>query len=556
MVREHLFLFAVLTVPGLACGGETFRSGHDDLAGTSGSESGGSGGGGGSAKAGASNAGRGGKGTAGREPGSGGSGASSGSTSEGGSSSPAGGASAGTETGGDSGAPGAAGAGEGGAPEPSGGSSGSSGSSGSGGSSGSTAVPGSGPVNPVPAPGAAHALPNGDVENATPPVLAGLGDGVVVAGYTRDPAFIGLEEFEPGTVAEAFAARLAHDGSTVWAQPLYDSAIPTAITVDPEGDIVVLAPYTELGAQLNLGLMAPELYLAKLHPDGQFVYQRRLPMESDVGPYALAIDATGAIYVAGIYVNPNASNNQYLVLAKYDRDGFSSWTKIIAHTGADANASGLAVLPNGDVTLVGHFNGRIDFGGGELSVPNDDAFPPSDGFVARFTPDGNHVASARFGGPLLDTVMNVVALSDGDLVISGAISGEVEIGGLPGTGHAGEGSPFVARLDEALAARWLQVAPSRGFPYSLLADPDESLFHVAGLFSNNRLLFEYTADGELVLDAEASGTSIWTRSLALDSTNSLWLGGGYRYDANFGGDAIFQAENFGVYLVRLDRAAP
>jgi hypothetical protein len=52
----------------------------------------------------------------------------------------------------------------------------------------------------------------------------------------------------------------------------------------------------------------------------------------------------------------------------------------------------------------------------------------SNGFIARFTPEGEHVESTRFGGTDYANGKDLVALSDSDLLVSGSMSGISESG--------------------------------------------------------------------------------------------------------------------------------
>ncbi|HEY3496350.1 MAG TPA: hypothetical protein VGK73_16735 [Polyangiaceae bacterium] len=544
MVRESLFLLALICALPLACGADsTRRRGDRDDAGAAGADDGRGGTSGSAGNAGA----------AGRidTAGSAGSGARAGSGSGGGGA-PGGGSGANGGEGNAAGTVGTAGSGEGGEAGTSGGSGG-GGQGGSAGAGGSSGLP---VVNPIPAEGAAHELPSGDTLNSTPPVIAALGDDIVIAGYTQDPRLAGLTEFPSGQLAETFAARLDRAGQLLWSRSLPGSGIPNAIAIDAQGDIVISASYLpERNYTIYMGSYTEAVYLAKLRPSGDVVYAREIPFDSGVMPYGMTVDPGGAIYVSGGYMNPDQGNNAFTFLAKYDAEGRESWTKIFEHTGTWSSAEGVAVLPNGEVTITGGFNGTIDFGGGALTTEaSDGTFASSNGFLARFTASGEHVESTRFGGTVYDSGTDVVALSDGDLVLTGSISGVSELGGK--TANGGDGAPFLARVAPDGSARFFEVAPGTGTPYTLVADPGEGLFHLTGWFGENHVLFEFGPNGELGLAAIVSGTQIWSHGLAVDSAGSLWVSGGFQYGIDFGGGVAFEADDKGVFLVRLDRRSP
>jgi hypothetical protein len=535
MVRESLLVgFFVCALP-LACGGETLRRQRDrDVSGAAGDDDGG--GQGGSAGLSAGRA-----GAAGR----------AGSASGGAAGSSGGGASGSGGAGNAAGTTSPAGSGEGGegATSGSGGNAGSGGSAGSGGNAGSGGL---GFVNPVPAPGSLHDLASGDTLNSTPPVLLRFEDGLLIAGYTSDPALAGVA-FATDQVAETFVARLDHTGDRLWSKPLPGSGVPIAMKLDPEGNIVIVAAYLPDRTQpISSSFSTDDLYLAKLRPNGDTIYARDIPYDSGVVPYGLVVDAEGASYVCGGYFSPDSSGRILTFLAKYDPDGDEVWVKKIPHTGTWASADGIALLANGDVAITGGFNGTIDFGGGALStLAVSGTSMGSNGFIARFTPGGEHVESTRFGGTLYDSGKDLVALSDGDLLVSGSMSGISEIGGK--TADGAEGSPFVARLDPEGAARFVAIAHTSGTPYALVADPDEQTFHLTGWFGQNYFLWEFGADGEVGRGAGVNGSLIWSHDIAVDSLGSLWVSGGFQYAVDFGNGISLTAADKGVFLVRLER---
>ncbi len=376
----------------------------------------------------------------------------------------------------------------------------------------------------------------------------------MIAGYTSDPALAGVSEFAIDQVAEVFVARLDHTGDRLWSKPLPGSGVPIAMKLDPAGNIVVAAAYlADRTRAINSSLSTNDLYLAKIRPNGDIIYARDIPYDGGVVPYGLAVDAEGASYVCGGYISGDGLI--FTFLAKYDADGDEVWAKKFSHTGTWASADGIALLANGDVAITGGFNGTIDFGGGKLTtLATFGTSMMSNGFIARFTPEGEHVESTRFGGAVFDSGKDLVALSGGDLLVSGSMSGISEIGGK--TADGADGSPFVARLDPAGNARFIAIAHATGTPYALVADPDEQTFHLTGWFQQNYFLFEFDANGAVSpAGANVNGSLIWSNDIAVDSAGSLWVSGGFQYAIDFGNGISLSAADKGVFLVRLERQA-
>jgi hypothetical protein len=182
--------------------------------------------------------------------------------------------------------------------------------------------------------GTAISYLGGDTANATPPVLAALGDGVVLAGSSADPKVVGVTQFGDAAVqSEAFIARLNHAGQTVWSAPLPSAGLPAGIVVDSAGDIVVAAPFVGGVDTVTTGVVGSDLYLAKFTPDGTPIYAKDLAVTGlsptgGVAPAGMAADSQGAVYVVGDAIQQSVNGSTYVWFAKYDTNGDNVFSKV------------------------------------------------------------------------------------------------------------------------------------------------------------------------------------------------------------------------------------
>jgi len=112
-------------------------------------------------------------------------------------------------------------------------------------------------------------------------------------------------------------------------------------------------------------------------------------------------------------------------VAKLDPDGRFLWAKQL---GATTQAFGLGIARDstGAVIVAGAYRGTIDAGGG----PVQSAF--NDGFVVKLDSGGNHVFTKSFGGRQNDEADGVAVTSDDRVLVTGQVSSDtVDFGGGP-----------------------------------------------------------------------------------------------------------------------------
>lgn len=408
----------------------------------------------------------------------------------------------------------------------------------------------------APAKGSVWELPTGDSLNSTPPMLARLGEGVVLAGATADPKLAGVDAFGSGVVSEAFLAGFTHAGKKSWSRPLLAAGLPDAVAVTASQEIVVVAPYLPDATTVSPSFSSDSIYLGKFAASGTPVFEKELAFSTGTRLYALAVDGNGGIWLAGAQSNLDDFPNESMVLAKYDSAGKELFFKVYPHDNSTCYVTSLSVNAAGDVALVGSFNGTFTLGGDELKTQatynNSPTSLMPNGFVARFTNAGQHVWSQRFGGPIFDLGNAVTWLPDGSLAVGGKLSGAASIGGKTVAAEPEVGQAFVARLDGAGKASWVEL--TNGVTRAFAVESDTSKLHVAGSFDAGAYLQERDpAQGALLESAKALSGMPDAYSLALDSAGSLWLGGAYATSADLGNQNLLSAAS-GVFLLRLDRA--
>ncbi len=343
-------------------------------------------------------------------------------------------------------------------------------------------------------------------------------DHVLIAGWT------GGILFGPNQGSgDAFVAKLAPDGSTVWAHQFgtgeHDEIM--AVAVDASNHVFI-AGYT------TGSLFAPhkgysDAFVAKLAPDGSFVwgYQHGTSAYDEIT--AVAVDASNHVLIAGFtgasLFAPNQGNFDAFV-AKLASDGSPVWGYQHGTSALD-EITAVAVDASDHVLIAGRTTGS-------LFAPNQGNF---DAFVAKLAPDGSPVWGYQHGTSVYDEI-NAVAVDGGNHVL---IAGHTAAG-LFGT-HQGDYDAFVAKLGPDGSPVWgYQHGTSRYDEINAVAVDGGNHVLIAGLtagslFGPNQgsldaFVAEVAPDGSPVWGYQ-HGTSAWDEviSVAVDAGNHVLIAG-------------------------------
>ena len=268
--------------------------------------------------------------------------------------------------------------------------------------------------------------------------------------------------------SDAFVMKLDPNGNTIWTAQTGTSYHETVagVGLDAAGNSYVggdgLPPSSELDR---------DLFLAKVDPNGQVLWRNDYGSTAWDYCNALAVDAAGNSYLAGSTsgdYGATSLGSSDVFVAKYDSDGNEVW---VAQFGSDRGdrAYGIALGANGEVYATGESLGvmgpggqdavwsgfltRIDadgtyqwtqqFGAGEgtegsavavdqtgavwvtgqVDVPNT-TFQP-DGFIRRFTSDGQELWADYFTSSLRDAPRGIAVDSDFTCYIAGYTDGDL-----------------------------------------------------------------------------------------------------------------------------------
>jgi hypothetical protein len=276
-----------------------------------------------------------------------------------------------------------------------------------------------------------------------------------------------------------------------------------------------------------------------------FVWAKHFGRVTGVGIAATATTSvlTGRLQEAVDFGGGTISSFGYgFAIAQHDTAGNHVWSQYLGENGSGLFYSSPAINAQDDISVVGGFEGDINFGGGALTSAGS-----YDVFIATLGQSG-HIWSKRFGDSLHQAAYAVAIDADGNVIATGNVSGSIDFGGGPLTGDS-SGTTFVVKLNAAGAHIW-----SESFNGALgghvATDTIGNVFLEGFLLSNvdfggGPLSVSGSGDYYFV-KLSSSGGHLWSKSFRIgfaggidaDHDGNLVTTGAFEGTADFGGGAL------------------
>ncbi len=409
--------------------------------------------------------------------------------------------------------------------------------------------------------------------------------------------------------SDLFVTRINADGTYAWSRVVGSDSNRAGIAIAPDGSVLVAADFEGIvdfdpgpGEDIRSATGFHESFLWRLSPDGDYlgtiVFGTSAPQTYGAFARALAVDGGGNVYVTGSFgglvdFDPGETQDFHNIVGasfvtKFGPDGSYLWTRSFGSNQANGGEA-IAVAPNGDVLVSGHFRGSVDFDPG----PGQDvhvATIPGATYLTRLSPDGEQIWTRTWQILAQSNSAPFAIDSDGDIWVTGSYSNIFSnpvIDFDPTEGEDWQPAPstdriFVTRVtgDGNYGGTWLFSSSDRTRANDIAITPD-GLIVLAGYFSGTgdfdpgSEVIERTSFGNwdaFVAAYDRSANPVWVRTFGtftLDQASGIAKGPdtglyffgtiGYRTDLEIGcaNDELGIKENMAqTYMMRLECVQP
>jgi hypothetical protein len=201
-----------------------------------------------------------------------------------------------------------------------------------------------------------------------------------------------------------------------------------------------------------------DIFVAKFDGTGAHVWSKRFGSTQNDEAHGIDVDGSGNVVITGSFQlsvdfggGPLTSpSGLSMFLAKYDANGVHQWSKRFSGLGSEIG-NAIAIDAAGNVVVTGQYAGNVDFGGGPLNW-----IAASDCFIAKFDANGVHQWSLGYGGSSHDPAYGVAVDAAGNVAITGYFIGTANFGGSDLTSNAGSNDIFFARYSANGVHQWSQ----------------------------------------------------------------------------------------------------
>jgi CheY-like chemotaxis protein/chitodextrinase len=388
------------------------------------------------------------------------------------------------------------------------------------------------------------------------------GNIIVVGRFGGNVDFGGITLSSSGSTTEdIFVAKYSGQGQLQWVKRFGTaySDWGMGVTTDSANNIIMTGYFystIDFGGGTLTSVGARDLFVAKFSANGTHVWSKRFGGSGDDYGHAVAVDASDNVVMTGGFSGTVDFGGGLLTsvgvldvfVAKYNAGGAHLWSRRYGGAGSDIGR-GVAVDSRGNILVTGSFYNSVSFGGTTFSTGG------VDGFVVKYTGDGNHVWSRSLGA--VSALSYAVATDSSDnVVITGAAGSDVDFGAglLPTTTSA---AIFVAKYSSAGGYVWAKrfggelYGSDSGYGLAIDGAGNIAVTGVAlGAISfGGEKLYSSGSRDMVVARLNAGGDHIWSKRFK-DTYSGAGLGVAYDGQGNviavggFGGTVDFEGRAF------------
>ena len=315
-----------------------------------------------------------------------------------------------------------------------------------------------------------------------------------------------------------------------WAHSYGDDATQTltSVATDQSGNVLVCGTFygsmTFNTSMTSAGSIFPDIFIAKLGPGGNAIWNHRIGVSNNDEGFDIAADKDNNVIVVG--ATTDTFGNTRILIAKYNAAGTQLFQKTYGESGgASRYAQFVSADLAGNIIVTGKFGYQIDFGGGPIFAPG---FDDEAMFLAKLDTNGNHIWSKAFKWGVSTGLGGLETDATAQIVLHGHFQDSIDFGAGPIT-SAGLTDLFLVKFTPDGRVRWNRKYGSANADASvcLAVTPDGRCAIAENLYSavdfGGGLLTPTGLPQPAVALFTTNGTHVWSKTFTA-TTNAFAYG--------------------------------
>ena len=313
-----------------------------------------------------------------------------------------------------------------------------------------------------------------------------------------------------------------------------------------------------------------DIFVVKMDPKGQVVWAIRAGGAQEASANDIATDANGYSYITGYFyatatfgdTSLTSSGNSDAFIAKISPDGQFIWVSRV--TGSQASTGyGIAIDTNENSYITGSFSGTATFGdtsiiGGGLDI-----------FVGKADPSGEFLWAIRGGGTLFDEGGSIYTDAFGNCFVTGFFYGNGAFGDTTFTNNGNYNDVFVAKIDASGQLKWAIMPGGGGYKDGDgIASDGFGNTYITGYFGGTTTFGDTTLTASgiadiFVMKLDPLGHILWARQaggtnydrgvdISTDAAGNSLITGYFRGSAMFGNISLVSNGFNDAFVMKVD----
>ena len=273
-----------------------------------------------------------------------------------------------------------------------------------------------------------------------------------LTGYFQGTASFGTTSLTSAGQADLFAAKLSSSGSWSWAVRGGGTGTDRGKGIAVDGSVYLAGEFYEdaVFGSTSLEGRVHDILAAKLDSNGNWLWAKKAGSAGLDWSFDIALDASGNAYLTGFFEGTAgfgslaliSSGSEDIFVAKINSSGTWQWARKAGGPGLDEGFA-IAIDGSGRISVAGFFHGTAAFGGTSLTSAGDE-----DIFAGRMSSNGVWQWAKRAGGVDTDWGLGIAVDQKSYMHLTGCFRQTADFGPytLNGAGVYERPDIFVARI--------------------------------------------------------------------------------------------------------------